>query len=195
MLVCEGHERVDGQQLERVFALETLIRDQRLERSDGRQQAHVAGTRRIALGFGPERAQHLSDEGFWRGRSVSRDPFANGHEALRRGRVLAGAPRMAASSLSASGMPACARWGLPPPFPPATAAISRTNASARTPRSLRSSVTTTSSVVLPSGNVVPRTPTPERSCSRSASPIACSSLTSPALTRRPTYRAPFAPSC
>ena len=49
--------------------------------------------------------------------------------------MIPGASRMAASSLAASGIPACAMCGLPPPLPPATAAISRTSASARTPRS------------------------------------------------------------
>ena len=84
--------------------------------------------------------------------------------------------------------------GLPPPRPPAAAAMSLISASARTPRSRRSSRDDDEQrvlAVLEAGAA--STPTPLPSCSRSASPSACSSFTSPARTTPATSRAPFAP--
>ena len=65
--------------------------------------------------------------------------------------------RLAASNFDASGMPACAMCGFPPPRPPAAAAMSLISASARTPRSRRSSVTTTRSAFLPSAKLAAST--------------------------------------
>src|SRR5687768_10423305 len=172
ILVGVRGERIDGEQLERAFTREAALGQQTIEGTRGCHEADLRRLPFVGVSVRSKQSEHLPRQRRRRERRPPRDPILDRHLALSRGRMIAGAPRIAASSFSASGMPACAMCGLPPPFPPATAAISRTSASARTPRSLRSSVTTTNSVVLPSAKVEAMTPTPDFSCSRSASPMA-----------------------